>query len=112
MTCTRCQSSGFLNIEQVPTIVVKQGHEAIQEWIDARDFSRQGASHLSMLGGVCLCYIKAPCAFCELQHDVQICDCCSDGSEWHGTPGEHYGPDDPVGATGPYSYNGGLCECH
>ncbi len=29
-----------------------------------------------------------------------------------GTPGEHYGPEDPQGPHGPYSYNGGLCQCH
>lgn len=112
MTCTRCQSSGFLNIEQVPKVVVAAGYEEVLNWIDERDFSRQGVSDLSMLGGVCLCYIKAPCAFCEGHHDVKVCDCCGDGSEWYGVPGEHYGADDPIGENGPYRYNGGLCECH
>lgn len=112
MICTRCQGTGFLNIEQVPEVVVDAGPEAIQEWIDARDFSRQGASHLSMMGGVCLCYIKAPCAFCEGWHDVEVCDCCGTGEDWYGVPGHHYGLDDPAGANGPYAYNGGLCECH
>ncbi len=46
-------------------------------------------------------------------HDMSICDCCGNGDdEWHGTPGEHYNPEDPIGRNGPYAYNGGLCECN
>lgn len=85
LTCTRCGSSGFLNIEQVPDDAQDEGVEAIQKWIKE----------------------------CCEDHDVQVCDCCGDGEEaWHGVPGEHYGPDDPPGRGGPYEYNGGLCECH
>ena len=35
-----------------------------------------------------------------------------DGEGWYGTPGEHYGPDDPPGRQGPYDSNGGFCHCH
>ena len=45
-------------------------------------------------------------------HDVQVCDCCGDGEEWYGTPGEHYNSEDPIGKHGPYASNGGLCRCH
>lgn len=81
--CTRCGGSGFLNIEQVDESVDLDDIEAILMWIKAHN-----------------------------DHDVSVCDCCGDGEEWYGTPGEHYGPDDPPGQGGPYEYNGGLCECH
>jgi len=77
MNCTRCQGTGWLNIEQVPD------GEPVAEWAHA-----------------------------NTGHDVQVCDCCGDGEDWYGQPGEHYGPDDPRGLDGPYAYNGGLCECH
>lgn len=43
--------------------------------------------------------------------DFQVCDCCGDGQNWYGQPGEHYNPEDLPGPQGPYAYNGGLCEC-
>ena len=61
MNCTRCEGTGFLNLEQ-------------------DDFS-------------------------------QLCDCCGNGKEWYGIPGEHYNNTDPPGKSGPYCYNGGLSEC-
>lgn len=45
-------------------------------------------------------------------NDIQVCDCCGDGESWYGVPGEHYNREDPRGPGGPYSYNGGLCECN
>lgn len=27
-------------------------------------------------------------------HDVQICDCCGDGENWYGEPGQHYKGED------------------
>ena len=87
--CTRCGGSGFLNIEQVieddweMMVLSSPGDEKILKWIKTHD-----------------------------NHDVQVCDCCGDGDEWHGVPGEHYNEDDPPGPDGPYAYNGGLCECH
>ena len=112
-TCTRCQSSGFLNIEQVPEDLCDRGTEAIEDWLER-------TRHLSNVMDECQpceCRIckddrKEPVPDDELHHDVEVCDCCGDGESWHGEPGEHYGPDDPPGNDGPYGYNGGLCECH
>ncbi len=84
-TCTRCDASGFLNIHQLPDSVDGYDIDAVMNWVADQDID---------------------------SHDVQVCDCCGDGKYWHGTPGEHYGNDDPVGNGGPYAYNGGLCECH
>jgi hypothetical protein len=84
MVCTRCNGSGFLNAERIPTDVWKCGVEAILSWL----------------------------AEATEPHDVMVCDCCGNAEQWYGEPGEHYGPDDPAGNNGPYSYNGGLCECH
>ncbi len=84
-TCTRC-SGGFLNLDQivdVPGVVYPADIESILKWIDE-----------------------------HVDHDVSVCDCCGDGEDWYGEPGEHYGTDDPPGQDGPYAYNGGLCECH
>ncbi len=83
--CTRCQGTGFLNHEQIPgTVAVdsKDWHGDVLEWI--ADLQRQA----DKLGG-CSCHLNPPCSFCLLQHDVQVCDCCGNGSEWHGEPGEH-----------------------
>lgn len=87
--CTRCGGSGFLNLEQINPDVYGQDvcdctdGDAILKWIATHD-----------------------------NHDVQVCDCCGDGKDWYGIPGEHYNPDDPVGKNGPYASNGGLCKCH
>ena len=83
MNCTRCDGTGFLNIFQVPNDVFDKGTESVLEWIKNNE-----------------------------NHDVTICDCCGNGEEWYGEPGEHYGSNDPIGNDGPYGYNGGLCECH
>jgi hypothetical protein len=45
----------------------------------------------------------------NVEHDVQVCDCCGDGDSWYGEAGEHYNGEENDGA---YDYNGGLCECH
>jgi hypothetical protein len=84
LTCTRCGGTGFLNGAQVPDNVFNSGIEATRHWM-----------------------ITTPIA-----HDVQVCDCCGNGEEWHGQAGEHYGRDDPRGENGPYAYNGGLAECN
>jgi len=84
LPCTRCKSSGFLNIEQIPEETLSLLNEkGIIKWIDE-----------------------------NFDHDVQVCDCCGDGETWHGVQGEHYNSDDPRGNRGPYAYNGGLCECN
>lgn len=103
--CTRCQGTGFLNIEQVPEEYQGKGYEIIDKWLIDRN------KLLAKLGG-CSCFSHPPCSFCVESHDVVRCDCCGDGEEdWYGVPGEHYNSNDPRGAEGPYSYNGGLCEC-
>jgi hypothetical protein len=88
MNCTRCQGTGFLNLEQVP--------DDILFLTDNTDFIE-----------VILNWIKT-----NNNHDVQVCDCCGNSEVWYGTPGEHYNSDDPPGLSGPYAYNGGLCECN
>lgn len=85
LPCTRCDSTGFLNIEQLPESV----HESSDFVEDALQWIQDNADH-----------------------DVTVCDCCGDGEGWYGDPGEHYGPNDPPGRNGPYDANGGLCRCH
>ncbi len=82
-SCTECQTTGFLNSEQLPATINGADHDAILKWITANE-----------------------------SHDVQVCDCCGDGERWYGTPGVHYNQLDPPGMSGPYDYNGGLCKCH
>ena len=86
MTCTRCSGTGFLNLEQMEDgFFDNLEPPEILTWIRAHPDG----------------------------HDVCVCDCCGDGdSAWHGTPGAHYSTDDPRGPSGPYAYNGGLCECN
>jgi len=81
-TCTHCEGTGFLNLDQAPELD-PDDIKGVLQWI---------ATHEN--------------------HDIQVCNCCGDGEEWYGTPGQHYGPDDPPGDSGPYRYNGGLCECN
>lgn len=79
-TCTRCDETGFLNLHQIPGCIDIDDHDFILRWIDE-----------------------------HTDHDVQVCDCCGDGSEWYGDAGEHDESD--YGLSGPYAYNGGLPEC-
>ena len=88
-TCTRCEGAGFLNLHQIP-------EEDIICFEKSHDFHN-----------IVLAWILN-----TEDHDVQVCDCCGDGSYWYGMPGEHYNNEDPPGNGGPYAYNGGLCECH
>lgn len=82
--CTRCEGSGFLNLHQIDDSTIEtMENEDILEWIKQNS-----------------------------DHDVIMCDCCGDGNDWYGIPGQHYNNDDPQGSDGPYAYNGGLCECH
>jgi hypothetical protein len=87
LQCNHCQGTGFLNIEQIEDGAIRDGGtEAVLLWMRGHQ---------------------------EIDHDVQVCDCCGDGEEtWHGVPGEHYNAQDPPGHEGPYGYNGWLCECH
>jgi len=91
-TCTRCQNTGFLNLEQLHTIeggddVIKQDENAILLFITRLTETR-------------------------IEHDISVCDCCGDGDGWYGVPGEHYNNEDPSGNNGPYASNGGLCRCY
>lgn len=82
--CTRCEGTGFLNTHQLVDNALNLGLESVLTWI-------RSTAH----------------------HDVQVCDCCGNGDDaWYGEPGWHYGPEDPRGPSGPYAYNGGLCECN
>lgn len=113
LTCTRCEGTGFLNIDQVDDNILKEFHNngdvsLILNWIDERNNSIN-----SINNGHCFCAATlAPCPVCELFHDVQVCDCCGDGEDWYGDLGEYYTENDPMGMNGPYAYNGGLRECN
>ncbi len=104
MNCTRCEGSGFLNIDQVLKEIVDEGADAVLAWIDERNSLIESRD--------CSCHIRPPCVRCEAMHDVAVCDCCGDGNSWYGTPGQHYTSDDQRGPKGPYASNGGLCHCH
>jgi len=86
MNCTRCEGTGFLNLDQVEDYFLKKfddtgEEEIILNWIKAND-----------------------------EHDVQICDCCGDNETgWHGVRGEHFNGEENQGV---YDYNGGLPECN
>ncbi len=88
LNCTRCNGTGFLNLNQVDEEVLAHfeetgDHQIILDWIDERDAQMISA-------GSCSCHIgNPPCAYCMLQHDVQVCDCCGDGENWYGEPGCH-----------------------
>lgn len=93
MNCTRCEGTGFLNLEQVEDETRKLfdetgDHGIVLDWIYERDSAKE------RLG--CSCHLAPPCSACvDYDHDVQICDCCGDGrNNWHGTPGEH-NPNEP-----------------
>jgi hypothetical protein len=70
MNCTRCGTTGFLNLHEVDRDVLEEfetsgDHQVIVQWIEAANVQ-------------------------EMEHDVQICDCCGDGeNDWHGVAGEH-----------------------
>ncbi len=86
ITCTRCEY-GWLNLHQIPEDerFFLDSPEAVGEWWERNQHK---------------------------EHDVQVCDCCGDGEDWYDVPGEHYNNGDIEGEAGPYSYNGGLCECN
>lgn len=87
--CTRCESTGFLNIHQL-----SEEKSAELDLLGAQEFLNKNTDIIE-----------------SEENDIQVCDCCGDGEGWYGIPGEHYNSDDPPGKSGPYAYNGGLCEC-
>lgn len=77
--CTRCNETGFLNLHQLPADVLAQFEQSrkplpVLAWIDA-----------------------------NTEHDVQVCDCCGNGENWYGTPGQHDASRHPT--------NSGIPEC-
>ena len=70
MICTRCEGTGFLNLHQVDEATLHRfdalGHQVILDWIRA-----------------------------NVRHDVCICDCCGDTTDWYGLPGKHNFGDEP-----------------
>ena len=89
ITCTRCDGTGFLNNDAGPANPMTNEGIPKMDCIELQQWAKDNP-----------------------ESDFQICDCCGDGEEWHGVPGEHYNNEDPPGRRGPYAYNGGLCECH
>ena len=87
LNCTRCEGTGFLNIDQISEDIDCDHLDAFEilEWLN------------QTTSGV---------------YDTGVCDCCGNGEGWYGNPGEHYNNEDPRGHEGPYAYNGGLCECN
>lgn len=95
MICTRCDGTGFLNLDQVPKSILAQAEGAAEASGDKWEF---------------VDYILEWIANNE-EHYVLVCDCCGDGTDWYDrTPGEHTEAD--FGKDGPYAYNGGLPECY
>ncbi len=75
IVCTRCEGTGFLNLHQVDEATLMKFNDTgdpqiIWDWIAA-----------------------------NVDHDVCICDCCSDGECWYSVGGEHDpdNPQDPCG---------------
>lgn len=67
MICTRCENTGFLNLEQVDEVTLQRFNDTgdpqvILDWIEA-----------------------------NVGHDVVPCDCCGNGDAWgwYGIPGLH-----------------------
>jgi hypothetical protein len=82
--CNVCEGSGFINLHQLEGYSDPPEMEAteILKWLETHD-----------------------------DNDISVCRCCGDGYGWYGARGRHYTSLDPHGDTGPYAYNGGLCEC-
>ena len=91
ISCTRCNSTGFLEFEQL--------HEFCSD-----DVLNKEPEDI-------LIYILS-LTESGISHDISVCDCCGDGESWYDVPGEHYNNEDPPGDKGPYADNGGLCRCH
>lgn len=88
LVCNRCEGTGFLNLHQLeagPRALLLLQVEA------DRDLAPVLIPWARLLGP-----------------DVQVCDCCGDGENWYGEPGEHFEGE----PSGTYAYNGGLPECN
>lgn len=86
MNCTRCDGTGFLNLDQVGketlSLFDAEGDvDVILKWI---------AERAQVQANGCFCAAtRPPCSYCESFHDVSVCDCCGNGEEWYGEPGRH-----------------------
>lgn len=103
MICTRCQGTGFLNIEQLPEELQNGLEESAFKYLSADikyKVVKTDGWHTLVLKWI----------IHNFDHDVCICDCCGDGEGWYGNPGEHDEHD--YGKNGVYVYNGGLPECY
>lgn len=103
MICTRCQGTGFLNIEQLPDELQNGLEESAFKYL-SQDIKYKVVKSDSWHGMVLEWIIN------NEDHDVQVCDCCGDGDDWYGIAGEHDESD--FGRNGCYSYSGGLPECY
>jgi hypothetical protein len=103
MICTRCQGTGFLNIEQLPEELLEGTEESAFRYLSAD--IKYKVVKTDDWHEMVLKWIKN-----NDNNDVSVCDCCGDGENWYGNAGEHYEGD--FGANGVYAYNGGLPECY
>jgi hypothetical protein len=65
MICNVCDGTGFKNLYQIPENELDFDDllESVPKWMAAQ----------------------------TKPHDVCVCDCCGDGENWYGEPGQHYG---------------------
>ena len=78
MTCNRCGGSGMLNHNQI-----------VQHWPWLDGDPARALAALEEAG-----------LQLGVDHDVQVCDCCGDGENWHGVPGQHDNDDAMGGVAG------------
>ena len=104
--CTRCEGSGFLNVDQIGDVfqslvdTADNAHEVVRLWA-VGDLSLQPDPPAGL---------RELVAIDPASTDVQVCDCCGDGDRWHGDePGRH--DYEQKGQRGPYAANGGMWRC-
>jgi len=78
--CTRCDGTGFINLHQMAEDeleVMRASGDfcgAMLHWL-AENKRKQDE-----IGG-CSCFQCAPCSHCMLATDIEVCDCCGNGTE-------------------------------
>ena len=103
LICTRCEGTGFINTHQLPDELTGGTVEDTFKYLNADikyKVIKDDDWHVMVKK-----WIEE-----ESDHDVQVCDCCGNGEDWHGVAGEHDHND--YGKDGPYAYNGGRPECY
>jgi hypothetical protein len=103
MICTRCQGTGFLNIEQLPKELQDGLADSTFKYL-SKDIKYKVVRTDSWYDLV-LKWINN-----NEEHDVIVCDCCGNGEDWYYDPGEHH--ECNFGKNDVYAYNGGLPECY